>query len=235
MPGMLSVPEFTREDALALQELLASPSRPRDTMGYFESAGFLFAVCCNPDVVQASEWMPEVLGEEYGDLADLEEAQRALRLLMGLYNDINRGVFEHHPELPWGCDVRPEPLANLEEDAPLARWARGFARGYDWLQESWPDDLPSDLDQALGTCLVVLTFFSRRSLAEAYWKDTKRADFPFDAMAGKMHAMLHTAMLAYADLGRSLEQGAPGKPPASRAAKGGRAAGKKVKRVHTRK
>lgn len=213
---MKPVIKFGREEALALQNVLGSPSRPKDTLGYFESAGFLFAVCCNPDMVQPSEWLPEILGKNYGNLANLEEAQHALQLLMGFYNHINRGVLEHRPQLPWGCDVRPEPLANLEEGAPLSRWARGFAEGNDWLQESWPDDLPEELDGGLGACMLVLTFFSSRTLAEAYWKESQRIDWPLEAMAKKMQEMLLPTMAAYADLGRSLYEGVLKKPrPAS--------------------
>jgi yecA family protein len=209
---MKPVIEFGSEEALALQSVLGSPSRPKDTMGYFESAGFLFAVCCNPDMVQPSEWLPEILGKKYGNLTDLEEAQHTLQLLMGLYNHINHGVLERRPKLPWGCDVRPEPLANLEEGAPLARWARGFAEGNDWLQESWSNDLPEELDGGLGACMLVLTFFSSHTLAEAYWKESQRPDLSLEAMAMKMQEMLLPTMAAYADLGRSLYEGVLKKP-----------------------
>ena len=211
--------DFGREEALALQAILHSASRPKETMPYPETAGFLFAVCCNPDRVQPSEWIPEVLGRSHGDLADLEEAQRTLNLLMRFYNHINHGVLGRHPLLPWGCEVQADPLANLQEDAPLSGWARGFAEGHDWLQESWPDDLPGELDEGLGSCLMVLTFFSRRSLAEAYWKESKRTDFPFEAMAKKMQEMLVPTMAAYAELGRSLYEGLL-KPKPSRRARG---------------
>jgi yecA family protein len=214
--------EFGRDEALALQAFLGSASRPKETLGYFESAGFLFAVCCNPDLVQPSEWLPEILGKDFGNLADLEEAQGVLQLLMGLYNHINRGVFDGQPELPLNCEVHLDPLANLDEAAPLSCWARGFAEGYDWLQESWPDDLPGELDQGLGSCLMVLTFFSKRSLAEAYWKESRRTDFPLEAMARKMQDMLPPTMAAYAELGRSLHQGMLKKPKAASSRRGGR-------------
>jgi yecA family protein len=214
--------EFGREEALALQHFLGSPSRPKETMGYFESAGFLFAVCCNPDLVQPSEWLPEILGKDFGNLADLDEGQGALQLLMGLYNHINRGVFEGRPELPLGCEVRAEPLANLDEAAPLNRWARGFAAGNDWLQESWPDDLPGEIEQGLSACMLVLTFFASRKLAEAYWKESKRTDYPFEVMARKMQDMLLPTMAAYADLGRSLSQGMLKKPKAATTRRGAR-------------
>jgi yecA family protein len=201
------VPEFSREDALALQKLLASPSRPQDAMGYFEAAGFLFAVCCSPDSVQPSEWVPIVLDEKGGGFADFDELQRALQLVMALHNHINEGVLQGRPELPWGCDVRADPLANLEEDAPLSRWARGFAEGSDWLQASWPDELPEELGDGLGACMLVLSFFASRQLAEAYWKESRRLDMPLAAMAKQMQEMLPRTMAAYAGLGRGIHEG----------------------------
>jgi yecA family protein len=211
--------EFGQEEALALQAILESPSRPPDTLHYFEAAGFLFAVCANPDLVQPSEWIPEVLGKSHGDIVDIEEAKRTLGLLMGLYNHVNEGVLERHPALPWGCKVREDPMANLDEDAPLSRWARGFSEGYGWLQVSWPDDLPRELDQGLSSCLIVLTFFSKRSLAEAYWKQAKESAYPLEAMAGKMQEMLIPTMAAFADLGRHLYESSLGSEAGSESAR----------------
>jgi yecA family protein len=196
--------EFGPEEALALQAILESPARPADTLHYFEAAGFLFAVCGNPDLVQPSEWIPEVLGKTHGDIVDMDEAKKTLELLMGLYNQVNQGVLDRHPALPWGCGVREEAMSNLEEDAPLARWASGFSQGYGWLQASWPDDLPSELKQGLSSCLIVLTFFAKRSLAEGYWKQAKESGYSLEEMAGKMQEMLVPTMAAFAGLGRHL-------------------------------
>jgi yecA family protein len=205
--------DFGREEALALQAILESPSRPADTLHYFEAAGFLFAVCGNPDLVQPSEWIPEVLGKSHGDIVDLDEAKKTLGLLMGLYNQVNQGVLERHPALPWGCEVREDPMSNLDEDAPLSRWARGFSQGYGWLQKSWPDDLPSELSQGLSSCLIVLTFFSKRGLAEAYWKQAKESAYSLEVMAGKMQEMLLPTMAAFSHLGRHLYESSAKEPP----------------------
>jgi hypothetical protein len=153
-----------------------------------------------------------------------------LNLLMRLYNQINHGVLGRHPVLPWGCEVRADPLANLDDAAPLACWARGFAEGYDWLQESWPDDLPEELDQGLGACMLVLTFFGSRTLAEAYWKESRRDAWTFEAMAKRMQEMLLPTMAAYADLGRSIYEGLLNKPKPGRARKGAHKAKKTRKR-----
>ena len=198
---------FGAEDGRALQALLSAPERPKDTMSYLEAAGFLFAVCCNPDLVKPSEWLPIVLGENGGSFAGLEEANRALQLVMGLYNHINAGVLAHKPELPPLCEVRAGPLDNLEEDAPLSQWSRGFGQGYDWLSLSWPDDLPDELDEGLGATLLVLTFHSTRSLAEAYRQETKGTPMPLEEMAARMQEMMLPTMAAYAELGRGLYEG----------------------------
>jgi yecA family protein len=202
--------DFGREEALALQAILESPSRPADTLHYFEAAGFLFAVCVNPDLVQPSEWIPEVLGKSHGDIVDFDEAKKTLDLLMGLYNQVNQGVLERRAALPWGCEVREDAMSNLDEDAPLARWSRGFSQGYGWLQKSWPDDLSSELSQGLSSCLIVLTFFSKRSLAEAYWKQARESGYSLEVMAGKMQEMLLPTMAAFADLGRHLYESSLG-------------------------
>lgn len=217
---VIPVTDFGREEALALQAILESPSRPADTLHYFEAAGFLFAVCVNPDLVKPSEWLPEVLGKTHGDIVDPDEAKRTLDLLMGLFKQVNQGVLERHPALPWGCEVREDPMANLDEDAPLARWARGFSQGYGWLQKSWPDDLPSALSQGLSSCLIVLTFFSRRSLAEAYWNQARESGYSLEVMAGKMQEMLLPTMAAFADLGRHLYEGSLGPRAGSEEAPG---------------
>src|SRR5262245_14581170 len=200
--------DFTVEDATALQALLSAPERPEETIGYFETAGFLFAVCCNPDMVGPSEWLPEVLGTDDGIFADLEEANRGLHLLMALYNNINAGVLERRPSLPLLCEVRPAPLDNLEPDAPLSLWSRGFGQGYDWLLESWPDDLPDDMSEDLGACLMVLTFHSNRELAEAYRAETEFKGPTLEAMSTEMQEILLPTMAAYADLGRTPYEGA---------------------------
>jgi yecA family protein len=198
---------FGVEDAGALQALLSAPERPKDTMPYFETAGFLFAVCCNPDLVKPAEWLPVVLGEDGGFFADLEEANRVLQLVMGLYNHVNAGVLARRPELPPLCEVRLGALDNLDADAPLSRWSRGFAEGHDWLALSWPDDLPDELDEGLGATLVVLTFHSSPRLAEAYRNETKGTPMAMEAMAAKMQEMLLPTMAAYANLGRGLYEG----------------------------
>ena len=221
---------FGVEAAGALQALLSAPGRPKDTMPYFETAGFLFAVCCNPDLVKPSEWLPVVLGENGGFFADLEEANRVLQLVMDLYNHVNAGVQNRQPALPPLCEMRPSALDNLEPDAPLSRWSRGFGEGTDWLSMSWPDDLPDELDEGLGASMLVLTFHSSPKLAEAYRNEARGAAMTLEAMAVKMQEMLLPTMAAYANLGRSLYEGMLKRQARSATRSGGRSGRSRSKR-----
>ena len=71
-------------------------------MSYCQCAGFLFAVCCSPELVRPSDWLPVVFGEESPAEASLDETREMLRLMMALLMPItlpcmsNRGP----PELP---------------------------------------------------------------------------------------------------------------------------------------
>ena len=147
---------FTNAQASRLSAFLSAPERPAGTMGYCELAGFLFAVACSPEMVQTSEWLPLVFNEEEGAFPTLDEAREILPAVMALYNFANQGVLEAAPELPPGCTVHAEPLANLEPDAPLSQWACGFAAGHDWLENAWDEYTPAEIDEELGANLMVL-------------------------------------------------------------------------------
>jgi uncharacterized protein len=203
---MMNIPEFTDAQASQLATFLSAPGRPEGTMTYGELAGFLFAVACSPESVLPSEWLPLIFNEEEGGYETLDEAQEILTLLMTLYNHINRGVLERKPQLPPGCSIDPRPMANLDPDAPLSQWARGFADGHDWLVELWEDYALDEWDEELGACLMVLSFFSSRRLADAYRKEIKKPGTALKTMAGEMIELFPGAMASYAHMGRSIHE-----------------------------
>jgi uncharacterized protein len=203
---MMNIPEFTDDQAVRLEAFLSSPERPEGTMTYGELAGFLFAVACSPESVPPSEWLPLIFDEEGGGYRTLDEAQEILVLIMALYNHVNRGALERKPQLPPRCTIDPEPMANLEPDATLSLWARGFGEGHDWVVELWEEYAPDEWDEELGACLMVLTFFASRQLADAYRKETKRPGTTLKKMASEMAELISGAMVSYAHMGRSIHE-----------------------------
>jgi len=195
-------------------------SRPRNTLRYPELQGFLFAVANAPEIILPSEWMPAVFDEDEPEFKDADEARLVNMALMEEYNAVNAASLQG--TLPPGCQLRDDPLSNLEDDAPIAGWARGFMAGHQWLRESWDSYLPDtdddespdaedegggdeqDLSKELGAILMVLSFFSSRQLAEEFCQATGGKDVA--ELAPQMHELLPEAIKGYSTLGRSIQQ-----------------------------
>ncbi len=218
------LPPMPFDAALAerLRRFLAAPERPEGTFSYPAVAGFLFAICCSPELVQPSEWLPLVFNDQPGAYRDMEEAQQVLSDLMALYNSINRGVFEKEPALPPGCEASRDTLANFAEGTPFSEWARGFGAGHDYLSELWDAYTPDALSEDLGSCMMVLTFFASRELAEAYRKEMGAAGRTLEEMAEAMLGLVPEALLQYALIGRSIADVVGQKSQPARSTKVGR-------------
>jgi len=178
--------------------------------------GFLFAVANAPEVILPSEWIPAVFDDHEPEYKDEDEAHLVTLALMDEYNAVNAASLEG--TLPPGCDLRDDAMANLEDDAPIAAWARGFMAGHEWLRETWDDylDVVDDrsgvgeeegdepkLGQELGAVLMVLSFFSSRELAKKFCQAT--GGKKVTELAPKMHRLLPDAVKEYATLGRSFQ------------------------------
>src|SRR6187551_3559903 len=89
-----------------------------NTLRYPELQGFLFAVANAPEVILPSEWIPAVFDDQAPEYQDDEEAHLVMMALMDEYNAVNTASLEG--TLPPGCELRADPMANFEDDAPIA-------------------------------------------------------------------------------------------------------------------
>ncbi|MBI4006567.1 MAG: UPF0149 family protein [Gammaproteobacteria bacterium] len=189
-----------------LTQFLASPQRPKDTMTYHEAQGLLFAIACAPELVKPSEWIPLIFNEQEACYESMEEAQSVMQVLMDLYNVINTQVFTGNVAIPDDIICNEPALENVGEATALGQWSRGFLQGHDWLIELWDHYTPDELDEELGSSLMILSFFSNKKLAEAYYQETvtSRAQTQ-DEFAETIMGMFEIAMGSYAHLGRSIQ------------------------------
>lgn len=187
----------------ALRSFLANPRRPPDTLTYHELHGFLFAVACAPELAKPSEWLPIVFGEQDAGYETLEEAREVLGQLMALYNSVNAAVAADRDVLWAECALRSDPIANLDVDAPVAQWSRGFLRGHQWLEESWNSCVPKEMDDEFAAMLMALSFFASRDLAEAFCAETQGN---LEQLASTIQRVFPDAVAQYAHLGRSIQQ-----------------------------
>jgi len=106
--------------------------------------------------------------------------------------------------LPGDCRILPQALDNLDDSAPLARWSRGFLIGHEWLEELWEVELPADLDEEVGAVLMTLSFFSSRSVAQAFHQETVARTASLEALAESILHLIPDALAEYAHMGRSV-------------------------------
>jgi uncharacterized protein len=165
--------------------------------------GFFFTIACCPDLVQPSEWLPEVFAAREAGYRSMEEANEILGELMRVYNTVVGLARSEPAEMPDDCVIRGDALANLADDAPLAQWARGFVHGHQWLEESWDPYLSDELDEEFGAVLMALTFFASPSLAQAY-ADESHGELA--KLANTMAELFTDAIGEYASLGRTIQQ-----------------------------
>jgi len=177
----------------------------KGTMTYPQLAGFLFSISNGPELIPPSEWMPIVFNDQDARYETQDEAERVLQAMMSLYNDSVRERAKEGAFLPPGCEIKPKPLDNLEADAPLSQWARGFFAGHTYLDEIWDDYIPDELSEDLGSSLMVLTFFASLTLAEAYHKEGK-GKTSLEHLAETVVMLFPNAMTEYAHLGQCIFQ-----------------------------
>lgn len=200
-----AIPTFTETHAALLRTFLSSPQRQKGTMTYPQLAGFLFRMANAPELIPPSEWMPMAFNDQDARYETRGEAERVLQAMMALYNDCGRERVKGSLFLPPGCEIRPQPLDNLGDDAPLSQWARGFLTGHTYLDDVWNEYTPDELDEELGSMLMVLTFFASPTLADAYHKESK-GKTRLEHLAETVVMIFPDAMIEYAHLGRSIFQ-----------------------------
>ena len=199
-----------------LRGFLESRDRPAGTLNLEELQGFLFAVVNAPDLVASAEWIPAVFNGT--DVAfESTEAADIPATLLALYARVDDASGRAPDVLPPGCVFRDDAASNLESDAAVARWSRGFRKGHQWLRQSWEaafsdaDDV--EVNRELAFVLIALTFFSSRQVAEAVCAEAGGKDL--STVASAMARAFPLAVAQYVSFGRSLRQEAlePDAPP----------------------
>jgi len=192
---------MVRTSQPALRSFLDGPSGA-DLPSADDVCGFIFAVAGAPDLVPPSEWLPEAFGGEMPEFEDTDHAQAIVGELMELYNGAVSGGSKAKRQAP---QFLQEPLANLDEEAAVSGWSRGFDRGFQWMSGVWQECLPDALEEEMASILLVLTFFESRCMAETCREEMGRGK-PLDEMAETMRRAFKEAMTGYVRLGQSIYQ-----------------------------
>jgi len=199
---------MTKNETQQLAEFLEDPKRPTGTLRFHELQGFLFTIASSPETIPTSEWLQLISDDEDIGFEDEDEAQQILNGIMALYNDVNTSVLARSKNLPNGCSFADDLDANLDENSSIRQWSRGFLVGHNWLAEVWEEHLIEEMEEECGATMMVLSFFSSRQLAEAYYDDGKPTredqDKSFEDFANTMRELFPSAMASYAHMGRTI-------------------------------
>ncbi|MGH8863525.1 MAG: YecA family protein [Burkholderiales bacterium] len=206
--------KLSAHDARELGNFLSNCDRPEGTLSLHALRGFMFAIACFPELIMPSEWLPLISNDDDMAYEDLKQAQRILNLIMGLYNEINVTVIERSDAMPPGCEFHTETAANLDQQAPLSQWSRGFTLAHNWLGGPWKQRVPderSEMSKELAACMMTLSFFSSRQMAEAFYRESggKRRRVQqrsFEEFAEIMRKHFPSALASYANLGRTISE-----------------------------
>jgi uncharacterized protein len=162
----MSVPQpLSDQDLERLDTLLETRAVPHDGMSLEMLDGFLSALVVSPTPVMPSEYLPVIWNHD-PEWDSMAEAEDAMRLVMGLWNDIverlqiefDEDDAEAHAEAMPLLAYPPiseadqddedsaadldggerDPFGGAPSDFPLgAAWALGFLRGVSLRQDAW--------------------------------------------------------------------------------------------------
>ena len=203
---------LSQADFLELESFLADSRRPDGTLTFQELQGFLFAIASSPELIPPSAWQTIISNDEDIGFADEPEAQLVLGLILTLYNKVNGDVLERSDEMPLGCEFLTKIEANFDEQTAISQWSRGFTIGHDWLTDVWDEYLPDELDTEFGSSAMVLSFFSSRTSAEAYYLEStttprhRKPRVAFVEYAEKVRGLFPAALSSYAHIGRTISE-----------------------------
>lgn len=195
-----------------LESFLTDSRRPDGTLNFQELQGFLFAVASSPELIPPSAWQPIVSNDDDIGFADESEAQLVLGLILTLYNKVNGDALERSDKMPLGCEFSSDIEANFDEQTAISQWSQGFMIGHDWLADVWDEYLPEELDGEFGSSAMVLSFFSSRMLAEAYYLEStttprhRKPRVSFSEYTETVRGLFPAALSSYAHIGRTISE-----------------------------
>ncbi|MFK7965596.1 MAG: UPF0149 family protein [Burkholderiaceae bacterium] len=199
--------KLTPADLSTLTRFLTGVDRPDGTLSYPALEGFLFAVVCSPADVRPADWLPLVFAGDSAHYANQKQSDQIIDLIVRLYSSLLDAFMDEVDELPDDCAILAPAMANFDDEAPLAQWARGFELGHEWLGPHWEAAIPAEsFDEAVGAA-ATLGFFASSEQANAMLQDPDEAPDRDELahVASAVIAMLPDALNRYAGVRRRIE------------------------------
>lgn len=184
-----------------LAEFLVADGRPKNTKNYPELNGFLYALACSPEPVDAELWLPMVFNEKKVTYRNAQEQQDIKQRLLDEFSQIEEIIKSHSPVLADYFRPADELLENFDEDSPIAHWGRGFLAGHDWLEALWDAHFPEKNIDELFACMNLLSFFADKAAAQKLCEAQNIEGLTLDVYAESVIENFNAAAEGYAHYG----------------------------------
>ncbi len=118
------------------EQVMLSSAIAGDSIGHYETYGFLTAVASAPEMIPPSEWLPGLfLSDEVPELEALDDAQQFFTLALQLWSTINDALGKGELYLPAVCKIGEEG----EPSEALRSFCIGYVQGNSWVSEDWSE------------------------------------------------------------------------------------------------
>lgn len=151
---------MSKFDINALEQSFREPTVQASFAGLYQSLGLITAIASSPEKIEPAEWIEQLKASPHDkiEFANEEQAKELTDNLVGWWQYCTT-FFDHGHHLKL-----PEKLALTNEgepNEPLAAFAEGYLKGYDWLSTTWQQLLPKQDDEATRSLLVLNLILGR--------------------------------------------------------------------------
>lgn len=139
-----------------LEETLENLYADDASLSYYQLQGFLFAICCSPEPVRASDWFDLIWHNDDPCFDNQVDARRFFRQVIDLADYIEGSIAQRR-FLPFDGEYSDRC------QWALAQWCEGLLMGHNYLDEIWLmalDDLDDhQLDDQIDAVLSLASTF----------------------------------------------------------------------------
>ena len=202
--------KLSSAEARKLSSFLRSKAAIDGTLTYQQLKGYLFSICCTPDLLLPDFWLPPIFGSDES-LPQPDDSHQfiIIDLLIKLHNQISDEVMNGNPKLPSNCQLDTITANNFKLGSGLHEWSWGFDYGLSLTKDFW-DELPLEaveLDEEVESLWMMLSFFANEKHSRATVIDDPTTP-PFKEIQRIIREQLPWLMKSYASISQTLYEAA---------------------------
>lgn len=146
-------PLVTSKEEKNLKSFLALSEMPEITLTYYELRGYIYGIAITPEVIQPSEWVPVIFGDDMPEHKNEDQAREMMGTLFSVLNKHIAAFQEDSLYLPFDLSTLDD-----NEFGKVVEWTSGFDEALSLRPECWEEQegLSDEELEHLTNSLIVL-------------------------------------------------------------------------------